>query len=151
MSDNLSFMLYVAVLAILLISQISWPFALAAIIIILAIILNKSDIEKKIKSDKMENENLINAVAERLLNLSEKIDETRINAEKNLIGIENKIIEFRDEYKSEIDSSYRDLARRLSETENKLETIKKTVGTAVGVMEDRIEEVEEEVKEAERV
>src|SRR3989338_2839971 len=129
MMNNIEFVLYAAVIAILLIGQANWVIALISILIILAVIISKSSGEEKIKTI---NEN------------TEKIGEIKTSTEKGLIGIENSIIEFRNEYRAEIDSSYRDLARRLAETEQKIESIKKTMGSAVGMMEERIEEIEED-------
>src|SRR3989338_1814960 len=144
MMNNIEFVLYAAVIAILLISQANWAITLISILIILAVIISKSSGEEKIKTINENTEKILGSIAERLEKFSEKIGEIKTSTEKGLIGIENSIIEFRNEYRAEIDSSYRDLARRLAETEQKIESIKKTMGSAVGMMEERIEEIEED-------
>jgi hypothetical protein len=71
--------------------------------------------------------------------ITQQVNEMKSGAEKNVFALENRIDEVKTEYRIEMESQYRDLAKKIIEVENRLIEIRKTIGAAFGSLEDRLE------------
>jgi len=78
-------------------------------------------------------------LAEKISAASQQFNDIKSSSEKSLFALENRIDEIKTDYRLELESQYRDLARKIIEMENRLLEIKKTIGAAFGSLEDRME------------
>lgn len=81
----------------------------------------------------------VSELAGRVDATSQQFNDMKSSSEKSLFALENRIDEIKTDYRLELESQYRDLARKIIEIENRLLEIKKTIGAAFGSLEDRLE------------
>lgn len=81
----------------------------------------------------------IEEVSNRVNAVSQQLGELKAGTDKNVFALETRIDEVKTDYRLELESQYRDLAKKIIDVENRLIEIRKTIGAAFGSLEDRIE------------
>lgn len=81
----------------------------------------------------------IEDISSRVDAVSQQLGELKAGTGKNVFALETRIDEVKTDYRLEMESQYRDLAKKIIEVENRLIEIRKTIGAAFGSLEDRLE------------
>lgn len=141
--DILSFVLYLIILAgIVLILPVYWQvsilLALLAIITIVQKISVETDLETA-KKKRMKIISIFNEKLDKILNTIQTLGNEFKIAHKEF---QTKISELRNQHRIEIETSYRDLTRRINNVENNISKIKRTLAAGLAVLEDRVAELE---------
>ncbi|MFH0832127.1 MAG: hypothetical protein V1900_00170 [Candidatus Aenigmatarchaeota archaeon] len=142
--NKLLLILYVITLAVILVEFFKiWGFAVTLMLILIIIIVQRINFEKAIDDMKKKRNQLIDIISERIDIFSERIESLRLDMNRDMVMIENRISELRNNQKAENERNYRELARKMFDIENKLNSVKKTLGAAFGSLDERVEQIEE--------
>lgn len=124
--------------------QVASPQILISLLLILIITL-VAKIDAKSESAKLRE-----SLTAKLDSITVKIDsipkteDIKESFNRDIMFLDRKISELRNEYTVELEKQYRELARKILEVENSISEIRRTVGAAFGPLEERLEERGEE-------
>ncbi|MBI2075632.1 MAG: hypothetical protein HYT72_00095 [Candidatus Aenigmarchaeota archaeon] len=136
-------------IAVYLVSLIiAWQAAQPQVVIsmlLLLIIILLGKIDAKTEATKLKE-----SIASKLDSITMKVDsipktdDIKESFNRDIMFLDRKISELRNEYTVEMEKQYRELARKILEVENSVGEIRRTVGAAFGSLEERLGEREEE-------
>lgn len=123
------------------VSQIfGFPGLIVAVLMTLMIsLLSTMSLKKSVEEGKESAATKLNEIGRRVDDISRQVTETKSSTEKSVFALETRVDEVKTDYRLEMESQYRDLAKKIIDVENRLIEIRKTVGAAVGSLEDRLE------------
>lgn len=126
---------------IFVISQIfGFPGLLLAVLLVMIIsLLNTIELARRLEENAASANTKIGEISGRLDAISQQVGEIMAEGEKKVFALENRIDEVKTDYRLELESQYRDLAKKIIDVENRLIDIRKTIGAAFGSLEDRLE------------
>ena len=137
--------LYAITLVVILIEFSSqWGLAIVMMLILVITLLVKMTSEERINDVKKDRELYINVISERLNAFSNRVEDLKSNINKNAFNIQNRIYEVEHSAQIEMESNYRDLAKKIFDLENRLGDVKKTLGAAYGSLDERLQRFEKE-------
>jgi hypothetical protein len=137
--------LYIIVLGMILIELLDfWGLAVILMLFLIITLVQKIYVEAKVKETEKTRKNMIDLVTEKLDIFSNRIGDIGYNLDKHVYALENRINEARHSYEVEMDSNYRELARKIFDLENRLNEVKKTLGAAFGSLDERLSKFEKE-------
>mgnify|MGYP001574728478 CR=1 FL=1 len=133
-------LLYIIAVALVILQLAGYPgLILAVLLTMIIMLLNAIDSARKIEETNTGVNARIGDISNRVNVITQQLNEMKSGAEKNVFALENRIDEVKTEYRIEMESQYRDLAKKIIEVENRLIEIRKTIGAAFGSLEDRLE------------
>ncbi|MFC2143050.1 hypothetical protein ACFLQN_01480 [Candidatus Aenigmatarchaeota archaeon] len=140
--------LYIAVLAIIVIT-FSDVFLLGITLIIIIIItfIQKMHMEDSFDKQKQKRKRFIFLLSEKIDSISHTIERVGndFNSTSSVLAsnFNDRVNEFTNEIQTESEKQYRDLARKILESENKINEVKKNLGIAYGSLDERLRGIEE--------
>ena len=133
-------LLYIITVALVILHLAGYPgLVLAVLLTMIIMLLNAIDSARKIEETNTSMNAKIGDISNKVNVITQQVNEMKSDAEKNVFALENRIDEVKTEYRIEMESQYRDLAKKIIEVENRLIEIRKTIGAAFGSLEDRLE------------
>ncbi|MBI2971194.1 MAG: hypothetical protein HYY37_02105 [Candidatus Aenigmarchaeota archaeon] len=133
----------VAVLFVLYQFMSLWPLAIALLLLLLIMLIQKLHLDRKLEVELAGRRNVLSRIEERMDAFARGIEAVRVELNRSMFVIGSRLTEL-ESSKSEMRSSNEMLATKLIEIENKLTSIKKTLGAAFGSLDDRIHLMEEQ-------
>jgi len=133
-------LLYIIAVALVILQLAGYPgLILAVLLTMIIMLLNAIDSVRKMEQTNTGMNAKIGDISNKVNVITQQVNEMKSGAEKNVFALENRIDEVKTEYRIEMESQYRDLAKKIIEVENRLIEIRKTIGAAFGSLEDRLE------------
>ncbi len=124
--------------------QISPPqFLISMLLLLIVILLGKINARSEVSRLKEGITEKLDAITSKI-DAIPKTDGIKESFNRDLLFLDSKVNELRNEYTVEMEKQYRELARKIAEVENGLGEIRRTLGAAFGTLEERLESVEHE-------
>lgn len=132
--------LYTIALILLASQLMGFPVIIFAVLLtLIASLLSTIDSKNEIQENRNASNARIGEMENKINIVFQKLNEMNSNAQKNVFALETRIDEVKTDYRLELETQYRDLAKKIIDVENRLIEIRKTIGAAFGSLEDRIE------------
>ena len=144
MYDKIVLLLYLITLFTIVVALPQWEIAIVMLLVLIVVLFQKISVEEKIEEVDKKRGEIIDTVTERLDIFSRKTEHMRQNMNKSMFVVQNRILDIKNSHNTEIESHYRELARKIFDVENKLNAVKKTLGSAVGSLDERVKRFEKE-------
>ena len=132
-----------------LVSLVSlWQFVppqlvISMLLLLIAILLGKINTKTEVSRLKEGITEKLDAITSKI-DAIPKTDDIKESFNRDIMFLDRKISELRNEYTVELEKQYRELARKILEVENSVGEIRRTVGAAFGSLEERLGERDEE-------
>lgn len=118
--------------------------AIALLLILFAVAVQKMGSDKAILDISKERRQLVDILLNRLDVFQDKLSEISKHTSSIRTETDKKLVEFRHEYKVENEAQYRELAKKIFDIENKVNSVRKNLGIAYGALDERIRGFEQE-------
>ena len=147
-SDVILIILYIIVLAIVVLT-FSDVFLLGITLLIILVItfVQKIYVEDEFLKQKKRRQRFVLLISEKIDTISNSIEKVGSDFKKATEEVgdrfNNRIDNFQREVQGESEKQYRDLARKILESENKINEVKKNLGIAYGSLDERLRGIEE--------
>src|SRR3989338_3934315 len=112
------------------------------ILIILMIIIQKSGLEKLLKSNENERNKKLDEILAKVEEISKRTDNFKDDINRQVVFVDNKVSEVRHFAEVEVSDIYNDLSRKLTGIEDRISELRQTLAASIGSMDERIRGIE---------